>query len=429
MLGFILKGILRDRSRTLFPILVVAAGVLIIVFTLAFMQGYTDSIIRQNARYETGHVKIVTHAYAELLNQKPYDLGLLEIEDDILEWKQAYPELTFVPRITFGALLDVPDGEGNTRAQGDVVGYAVELGFGRSDQHEAPEIKHLKLLDALRSGRIPSRPGEILLSHNAFERLGIALGDTITLVGATTFGAMAFQNFVVSGTLVFGFEALDRGGVIADISDIRHFLDMEEGAGEILGFFQDDKYSVSRAERFKQDFNKRYSDQEDEFSPTMLNLTDQNNMGALLALMDFSLGSMTVVFIFIMAIVLWNSGLMNCIRRYGEIGVRLAMGERKEHLYLNLISEAALIGILGSALGTVLGLLVSWYFNTNGLDVSAYNRESTIMSESIIYTSIDLKTTLWGFIPGVASTILGATLAGLVIFKRKTSQLFKELEV
>lgn len=51
------------------------------------------------------------------------------------------------------------------------------------------------------------------------------------------------------------------------------------------------------------------------------------------------------------------------------------------------------------------------------------------MSENIIYTSIDLKTTLYGFIPGVASTILGAMLAGIAIYKRKTSQLFKELEV
>ncbi|MDZ4122042.1 MAG: FtsX-like permease family protein [Candidatus Cloacimonadaceae bacterium] len=429
MFGFILKGILRDRSRTLFPILVVGAGVLIIVFTLAFMQGYTDSIIRQNARYETGHVKIVTNAYAELINQKPYDLVLLSIEDEIQEWKTAYPEITFVPRITFGALLDVPDPQGNTRAQGDVFGYAVDLGLGSPSQDDAPEIKHLNLREAIVEGHIPSRPGEIMLSHKAFERLELALGDTITLIGATAFGSMAFQNFRIAGTLIFGFEALDRGGIIADIDDIRHFLDMEDGAGEILGFFNDGKYQIPRAERFKNDFNSRFSDSEDEFSPVMLNLTDQNNMASLIRLMDFSLDSITVVFIFIMGIVLWNSGLMNCIRRYGEIGVRLAMGERKHHLYMNLLAEAALIGILGSALGTVLGLLVSSYFNAYGLDVSAYNRESSIMSESIIYTTIDLKTTLWGFIPGVASTILGAMLAGLVIFKRKTSQLFKELEV
>ncbi|NLB93397.1 MAG: hypothetical protein GX792_08245, partial [Bacteroidales bacterium] len=34
-----------------------------------------------------------------------------------------------------------------------------------------------------------------------------------------------------------------------------------------------------------------------------------------------------------------------------------------------------------------------------------------------------------GFIPGVLATVLGSALAGLAIYKRKTSQLFHELEV
>ncbi len=161
----------------------------------------------------------------------------------------------------------------------------------------------------------------------------------------------------------------------------------------------------------------------------MLLLTEQNNLGAIIKVMDSSLGIITTIFIFVMAIVLWNSGLMNCIRRYGEIGLRLAMGEQKIQLYWSLIAEAFVIGIIGSFLGTVLGLLISWYFNSHGLEIGAYNRESTVLSENVIYTSIDVKSCLWGFIPGVASTVIGSMLAGLVIFKRKTAKLFKELEV
>jgi putative ABC transport system permease protein len=429
MFSFILKGVLRDRSRTLFPLLVVGSGVMIIVFMLAFMQGYTNSMIRQNARYDTGHVKIVTKAYAEILNQKPYDLGLLDIEADLQTWKAKYPQLTFVERITFGALLDVPDSDGNTRAQGDVMGFAIDLGYRQAPGSEIPEIGHMNLQRSLVKGNIPSKPGEIMLSDLAFEKLGLSIGDEITLIGSTAYGAMSFHNFTVSGTLDFGFEAMDRGGVIVDLEDIRYFLDMEGGSSEILGLFKDGKYSIKRAEALKQDFNSRFSNSEDEYTPVMLNLTDQNNMGTMLGLMDFSLGTITIVFIFILAIVLWNSGLMNSIRRYGEIGVRLAMGEKKNHIYFNLVGEAAIIGVIGSLIGTALGLLISWYFNVYGLDMSAYNRESTIMSENIIYTSIDLKATLYGFIPGVASTILGAMLAGIAIYKRKTSQLFKELEV
>ena len=44
-------------------------------------------------------------------------------------------------------------------------------------------------------------------------------------------------------------------------------------------------------------------------------------------------------------------------------------------------------------------------------------------------SEIELKIeSLIGFIPGVLATVLGTMLAGLAIYKREMSQLFKELE-
>jgi putative ABC transport system permease protein len=422
MFEFILKGILRDRSRSFFPILIVSAGVLIIVFTLAFMQGYMDGILRQNARFDTGHLKIVTNAYAEMLNQKPYDLGFLEVEEDFSKWRAHYPQFDWVQRINFGALLDVADEDGETREQGEVFGFAVDL------LNNDREVLLLNLESALQKGRLVEYSGEILMSDSSFKNLNLTLDDTVSLIGSTVYGSMSMQNFKVVGTLRFGVELLDRGGVIADIEDIRQFLDMENGAAEILGFLKNGKYNKRSVEEIQQDFNANFSG-DDDFEPTMLLLSDQNNLDAIIRVMDSSLGMITIVFIGIMAIVLWNSGLINSIRRYGEIGLRLAMGEPKKHLYWGIITESFIIGFIGSVIGTGLGLLISWYFNVYGLDAGAYNRESTVLSENIIYTSIDLKSCLWGFIPGIASTVLGAMLAGLVIFKRNTATLFKELEV
>lgn len=39
MIRFVLKGVLRDRSRSLFPILIVAAGAMLTVFFYSYMQG------------------------------------------------------------------------------------------------------------------------------------------------------------------------------------------------------------------------------------------------------------------------------------------------------------------------------------------------------------------------------------------------------
>ena len=421
MFRFLIKGIFRDRHRYLFPLIIVAGGIMILVFTLAFMKGYVGSFIRHNANFETGHLKVVTNAYAQRINLKPIELAMLDIGDELEQWKQAYPQLEWVKRVSFGALLDVPDSTGLTRFQGEVAGFAIDF------LNSPKEIERMKLDKSLEKGKLPSTPGEILLSAQAFDRLELRLGDPVTLISSTVDGAMAMQNFSVVGAVNFGVATLDKGAVVADFEDICSLADMEGGAGEILAYFRHGEYRAREVKAIRDDFNARFSG-EGEFDPVMISLSEQNNMGYLIRLMDQSFGIMATIFVLIMGIVLWNSGLMNGIRRWGEFGVRLAVGERKSHVYRSLLLEAVVIGIVGSAIGALLGALISLYFKKNGIDLTAYGQNSTIVADNVIYTTISLPMLLTAFIPGVFSTLLGAALAGIAIFKRQTSQLFKELE-
>ena len=380
------------------------------------------SYIRQTSRFDSGHLKVVSRAYAEMLDLKPYDLALLDVSEDLAKWKEEYPRLIWVERIVFGALLDVPDEIGETRVQGDVAGIAVDL-MGSED-----ESKRLQLEQALRKGRLPQASGEILLSELAAEKMEIQIGDSVTLMGSTVFGAMSMRNFTVSGTIEFGVSSLDRGGVVVDLEDVREMLDMQESAGEILCFFRDGDYNLREATAIANDFNSRYSDEDDEFSPQMLRLNDQGNLGAILKMFNYSTLWMSIGFIMILSIVLWNAGLLNSIRRYGEFGVRLAIGESKRRVYLSLLAEALMVGFAGGVLGVIIGSGVSLYFNKVGFDMSVYNRSSSIMSENVLYAVLNARAIITSFLPGLFSTLLGAALAGVAIFRRQTSQLFKELE-
>ncbi|MCK9584894.1 MAG: FtsX-like permease family protein [Candidatus Cloacimonetes bacterium] len=420
MFLFVLKGLLRDRSRSFFPVLIVTAGVLVTVFLIAFMSGYMESMVRQNARFDTGHLKIVTNAYAEKLSQKPYDLGFIETEAEFQQWQEDFPSIRWTPRIYFGALMDVPDAEGNTLEQGDVFGMAIDFS-------DPSAVSDIHLSEALVQGRIPEAAGEILLSEELFSKLQLELDSTVTLLGSTLYGAMSFRNYIISGTVSFGVHALDRGGIVTDIEDARAFLDMPGGASEYFGFLPLGVYDDDAVQEIKQEFNAKYND-EDDFSPQMLALTDQNDMGFMLRYMGFALGLITVVFILIIGIVLWNAGLLNSIRRYGEFGLRLAMGERKHHLYNWLIVEGLAIGVLGSLIGAALGMGVIQYFHVHGFDFGVFTKDTSMMVENIIYTNLELKNLLLGIIPGLVSTVLGAMLAGIGIFHRNTAKLFKELE-
>jgi len=115
MIKFLFKGIIRDKSRSLLPVIVVAMGVFLTVFMSGFFRGVFGDMVELNAKFTTGHVKILTRAYAENENQLPNDLALKGVKELISQLRTDYPDMEWVERIHTGGLLDVPDEAGETR--------------------------------------------------------------------------------------------------------------------------------------------------------------------------------------------------------------------------------------------------------------------------------------------------------------------------
>ena len=423
MLTFLFKGLIRDRSRSLFPVLTVLTGVSLTVFLFAYINGFVSDMIKSTAHYNTGHVRIMTQAYAQESNQTPNDLALIGIDTLLLNIGKIYPGMIWTPRIKFGGLIDIPDAHGETRIQGPVIGMAIDL-FSES----SPEKRLLNISDALVQGRIPNKQGEILIAEEFATKLKVAPGDTATLLSSTMYGSMAMTNFRIVGTVRFGISALDRNAIMADISDVQMALDMHNAAGEILGFFPDDNFHEEKAYQITGSFNEKYRYPEDQFSPVMGALPEESGLKEYMALTGVAGLIIIGVFVVAMSIVLWNAGLMGSLRRYGEFGVRLAVGEEKGHIYRTLLLESLMIGIAGSILGTALGLIPAFIMQIYGLDLSFLFEHSSMMVTGVLHAQVTAATYLIGFVPGLLATVLGTAIAGIGIYKRQTSQLFKELE-
>ncbi len=352
MIRFLLKGLFRDRSRSLLPILVVATGVMLTVLMHAYVTGVMGDTIEMNARFTTGHVKIMSKAYAENSDLRPNDLALMEVASLLEEMRSTHPDIEWAERIQFGGLVDAPDENGETRAQGPAMGMGLDLMSPNGKEDE-----RLNLSESLVRGNMPANPGEVLLSEEFSQKLKVNPGDNVTLIGSSMHGSMIMYNFVVSGTLRFGTDFLDRGTLVADIQDVRQALDMEDAAGELTGYFKSGYYDQALADEIKSSFNKKYNDPEDEYAPQMVTLREQDSMATYVDLAQSMGVIITFIFMFAMSLVLWNAGLLGGIRRYGEIGLRLAIGEEKRHVYWSMILESVMIGIAGSILGTAIGLI------------------------------------------------------------------------
>lgn len=422
MIKFLLKGLMRDKSRSLLPIIVVAMGVIMTVILQSLLSGVIGDGIESTANFTTGHVKVMTRPYNENKSQLPNDLAIEGVDTLKESLQKQFPDMTWAERIQFGGLLDAPDNSGHTRSQGNVAGMGIRL------INSKEEIARMNLGPILVSGNFPSKKGEMLLSDDLFHKMKLKLGDKVTLISSGMYGDMAMYNFIVSGTLHFGINMLDRGTMIADIEDVRLALNMENAAGEILGFFTNERYDNKQASQSAAIFNAQYINSKDKFAPVMLPLSEMNDMGFMVAYSENVQSIIVLIFLIAMSIVLWNAGLLGGLRRYGEFGLRLAIGESKHEVYATIVAESLLIGIIGSVMGVLFGLLISFYMEKVGMNIGDMMKDSNFLMSTVMRAHISSTTYYIGFVPGIFSTMIGAMLAGIGIYKRQTANLFKELE-
>ena len=483
MIRFLAKGLVRDRSRSLFPLLAIIITVTLVIFGIGFMEGVTNNFLQSTAVISSGHVKVVTKAYKKESTQLPNDLALFDTKNIIQTLSQMYPDYFWTPRITFGGLLDVPDKNGETKEQAPVFALGIDFFSEKSRQVEIWELEK-----CLISGRLPKDRDDALISTKLAKQLGIGSGSSITLIGSTMDNAFTTYNFNVVGTFNLYKGQTDRQMMLVDISGARQALDMEDAASEILGYHNSLYYHDEEAATIRKHFNITYSDSiaqilrneeskdilsymngwneintieksklpqqrsnalfdnqmydnseewgdlsvEDPsiYTPTMVALRDGSQLGTMVDFSNVAMGVMAGIFLVIVMIVLWNMGLMNGLRRYGEIGLRLAIGESKGQVYRSMVNEAVLIGFVGTLIGTIFGISLTYYVQEFGIDYSeAVNAISgTMVMPNVFYAKVTPELYYIGFIPGVLATVLGTMLAGLAIYKREMSQLFKELE-
>ena len=427
MMYFLTKGLLRDRSRSLFPVIIITITVAIVIFAIGFMKGSMNSVFQSTAVIISGHEKVVTRAYKEESQMLPNDLALLNVDQIIRNLDKEYPDHFWSPRITFGGLLDMPDKNGETKDQGPVYALGIDL------LKTGSRIIEIWELDKnLVNGRLPKTFNEALIGQKLADKLNITVGDTATYIGTTMHNAFTTYNFTIVGTFDLRKGQADSQMMLVDISGARKALDMENAASEILGFTHSLFYDDDKAVSLRSNYNENYSDSSDIFSPVMMALRDSSQqMGDMVEFVDAFLMIIGTIFLIIVMVVLWNMGLMNGLRRYGEIGLRLAMGESKGVVYRSMIVEAVIIGLTGTMIGTGLGLSIVYYVQQNGIDYSevvATMSTASMVMPNVFYAKITPDLYYIGFIPGLIATVLGTMLAGIAIYKREMAQLFKELE-
>tara|TARA_Y100000992_G_scaffold76193_1_gene48156 strand:- start:1779 stop:3062 length:1284 start_codon:yes stop_codon:yes gene_type:complete len=426
MIKFLAKGLIRDKTRSLFPTIIITITVAIVIFALGFMRGMLNNVFLDTAVIMSGYEKVVTRAYKKEMQMLPLDLALMDIEKMISDLNRDHPNYFWSPRINFGGLIDIPDENKETRSQSPIMAIGIDFFSNKSRQTEL-----WKLDQIIVDGRPPRSPNDILISSKLAKKLEVSTGQEATFIGSTMDNAFTTYNFNISGIFNLNKGQTDKQMILLDISGAQEALDMDGAATEVLGFTNDLFYNDEDAIKIRSSFNENNRSSSDIFAPIMIALRDTNQMGTMVDFSNAALAVIGGIFLVIVMIVLWNMGLMNGLRRYGEIGLRLAMGESKGQVYRSMITEAVIIGLTGTLLGTGLGLSITYYVQENGISYAEALEEMALKNmvmPNVFYSKVTPDLFYVGLLPGLLATVLGTMLAGLAIYRREMAQLFKELE-
>jgi len=330
------KRMLTNKKGSLIgAVLAVSIGILVIHVNFVIFQGLYDAIVRDLKDYRFGDILVT--------NEEDYidksDIGLIN-------WFERNPYVVAATsRLDASASIN-----------------ATKLGK-RTEEFRIPVVGVDPLRDTQAStihntvgdGQyVFARNSLVMGSRVARDLGGVEVGDNVKLKFVDRHGEDQLKRFVVTGiTSSAGGQGLD-GSVIVHIDTLRSILDRTDETGAILVKLND----PTKAEEIRDFFLRSFPS--DDFKAETIEESAETTLSgfrsgiALINLIGY-FGMMSSAF----AIVTIQMMLVSNKTR--EIGIMRAIGAKRKDILLLFLFQGMIIGAIGAAAGTGLGLAYTFY--------------------------------------------------------------------
>jgi len=385
------KNLSRSRLRTSISIIAIAFAIFAVVFARGLISGVLESFFENHIHYKAGHIRIIDNEYKlkERLMSLNYTLngfngeGYSEMSEKI---RSVEGVEQIVPRLKFGAMVSLED---------ELVGM---MGWGIDP---VEEIKFMGIDKNIIEGRMVQEGNkEIVMGAGLLKKIGREVGDKVTILYSTPFGSFKGSTFQIAGKYQSDIQGINDKVFFLPIDQAQRILEMPGEVTELLLITSDHNKAASVLPGLNELFSR-----EDESGKYLLQLWNKDY--DLIEMFDFAAEIYNSIYVFIIILacfVLVNTLIMIVNERTREIGMMSALGLKgREILYL-FTMEGVIIGILGSAVGTVLGGILTKVCSVVGLDYSAAFEgvDTTVwLMSPIYYTVFSLENLVFCFTLGV----------------------------
>ncbi|MEQ8985579.1 MAG: FtsX-like permease family protein, partial [Deltaproteobacteria bacterium] len=236
-------------------------------------------------------------------------------------------------------------------------------------------------------------------------RLGV--GDEVVVLSSAADGSMANALYTVRGVLGPINEAVDRGGVFMTQQAFLELFVLDGGAHEIAVALPDGATLEGAKAEVAQLAGGAETLTWKELQPTLADMLEMSAAGQFI---------MMIVVYLAIAMVVLNAMLMSVFERIREFGVMKALGVTPRQVATVVFVEATAQATVASVIAVLVAWPVSKYFQTNGIDLTAFVQDVSVMGvamDPVWYASPTVSNLVVSVVVLVIVTLVSALYPGV----------------
>ncbi len=345
------RNLWRNPRRTLLTTAAIAFACLLLIFMLSWQFGSYEAMINSAVKIHTGHLHIQAKGYQA-------DMNMHYVVPDP---KAAGRAMASAPGVTAWTL----------RCNAFSLASSKERTYGVMVVGIDPEreAKVSTLAKTIRQGHYLKK-GDMsgaLVGDLLAQNLQVKLGDELTLLGQGRDGSVAATVVKVAGIYSTGVDDMDRGTIHIGLKNFQSTYTMMGAVHQVVAVCGSlDQVSGAKA------YLASHMPPGTKTRPLVALDWEQLMPGLLQGIeMDLISGLIFyLILIIVVAFSILNTFLMSVLERMREFGVLLSIGTSPSRLSRMVLWESLALTLVGIGSGIVLGVAVTLYVQSVGMDFS-----------------------------------------------------------
>jgi putative ABC transport system permease protein len=353
VLKIAVRNLTRFGRRTLLTSTLITLGIVSVLLFVAIAGSFKALMIGQFTDAVLGHLEVHHKGYVASIDNMPLNLNMqpamVARVEQVLKKTNAVE--AYSKRVKLGAMFSNFTETTNIRINGidprqEVATTPLLPGRIIAGSKEAPVLKR----------------GEILIPLLLANGMKVKVGDTIVLVATNREGSVNGKTFVVRGILDNLSGPNGRDGYI-DIDDARELLRIKDAEVNEIAIRLKDPAQLGRVDA---QLKKELSGMTNKEGKPLLEVhtwADLSPFAHIAKMIDLLTLFIKIMLVSIVLVSIMNVMIMAVYERIREIGTIAAIGTPPRKILSLFLAEGLLLGAGGTALGTVIALLVIYALN------------------------------------------------------------------